>query len=188
MSEWKYVKNHEFFTQMADCGYITVQNKKGKDEGICGYIAAGMLMAYDTLTGDRDYAWDFARYENGRCVISSDLPMAVYKKAQEKHYPHWSTSFEVHHAMKLFLEQKNSFVKHVSLFIPFASSKKVADLIDKDRPVVWFGNIKGTGFHAVLVYGYKKTEKGIRFKAHFGWQGRCEEEIEGMLGSMYTYL
>lgn len=197
---WALVKNYSFFTNLASCGYCEVNAKGNKvssgGNGICGYIAAGMLLTYDTVKNEKEYISSLYYTKNGDTVsIKSALPYMLYKKGEALGYGTETTSVEIHYALKSFFNVRNISVNHVSYYAPIANNAKVANYLYDDRPVIYFGRISNNTYdnqkninHAVVIYGYKMSILGqYSYIAHFGWEGANTVSFSGIIGSMYTY-
>ena len=190
---WAYVKNYRFFQNLKNCGYCEVDDNGNKvssgGKGICGYIAAGMLLTYDTVCNGKKYVPStyYSKDSNGNVSITTVLPYVLYKKGVSLGYGASTTSVAIHYTVKAYLASRNMAVSHVSYFPPFANNVTVASYLNDDRPVIWFGAISGTGSHAVVVYGYKMSLTGYQYIAHFGWNGHNAVSFTGVIGSMYTY-
>ncbi len=196
LSGWTLCNNYSIINGMSDCGYIT--SPLG---GICGYIAAGILLTYKKITGAYNcvdynfhYYYDSA---NGVWGIYTTLPAALYNVGTSLGYSNGTTSVAIHYTVDQWLSNRNISVTHTSLYVPFATNPGIASHIDNDRPVIWFGNISsysnggstgGTvGNHAIVVYGYKVVSGNYMFVSHFGWTNASEVTFSGVLGSMYTF-
>lgn len=197
---WALVKNYSFFTNLASCGYCEVNANGNKvstgGTGICGYIAAGMLLTYDTVKNGKGYVSSTYYTKSGDAVsIKSTLPYMLYRKGVALGYGTSTTSVEIHYALKSFFDSRNTSVSHVSYYAPIANNSIVANYLYDDRPVIWFGVISSNTnntdkniTHAVVVYGYKMSILGqYSYIAHFGWEGANTVSFSGIIGSMYTY-
>lgn len=186
------MENYRFFALMDDPGYCEIDEK-----GICGYIAAAMLLTYQQVT----YGGNIvdSNYYDGNSLngysIEYTLPKALYWIGVNLGYGTNTTSVEVHYTVKRYLEIKNVAATHTSLYIPFANNSLIESKIQDDRPVIWFGNIAENSFdnqrninHAVLIYGVKSSLlSGDSCIAHFGWDDASMVSFTGILGSMYTF-
>ena len=193
---WTYVNNYAFFNNLFNCGYTTV-TVDGEAEGICGYIAAGMLLVYDEVTNSYNTVEDaFYSYNSvtNSYTINDTLPLSLYYTGVRLGYGTGTTSVAIHYTVKEWLETRNLSVSHTSLFRPFASDSYIAAHILEDRPVIWFGNVSlntadsQTNInHAIVVYGYRYINEQFEFVAHFGWDNATCVYFIGILGSMYSY-
>lgn len=197
---WALVRNYSFFTNLASCGYCEVNSNGNKvssgGSGICGYIAAGMLVTYDTIKNGKGYVSSAYYSKSGDVVsIKSTLPYMLYRKGVALGYGTDTTSIEVHYALEAFFDVRNTTVNHVSYYAPIANNANVANYLYDDRPVIWFGIISSNSHdtqkkisHAVVIYGYKMSILGqYSYIAHFGWEGANTVSFSGVIGSMYTY-
>ncbi len=181
---WTLVDNYSFFANLNDCGYIS--------GGKCGYIAAGILLAYDKIYNGMDTIpnWYYS-YNDGRYSLSPSLPTALYNKGVSLGYGASTTSVAIHYTVKSWLGDRGIITHHTSLYVPFGNNLTIVSKLKNDRPVIWFGAVTDqtfdstTGNHAVVVYGHSWS--GNNFVAHFGWENATMVYFSGVLGSLYTY-
>ena len=177
-----YVKDYSFFKNLKNCGYSSING------GICGYIAAGMLLTYDAYVNALPVA-------SPTMNISTSFPERLYNIGVSLGYGSSTTSVEIHYTVEKYLKNMGVTASHTSLYSPIASNMTIAKKIKNDRPVIWFGNITSNSEdsqkninHAIVVYGYKYNFwKGYSYIAHFGWTGATSVTFTGIMGSMYTY-
>ncbi len=189
-----FVDDSAFLIYLRNPGYLTING-----EGICGYIAAAMLLSYDKWAnnsntvdaGTYTYQSDLNGY-----VIDEEFTEGLYQLGASLGYGTDTTSVAIHYTVQTYLNSRNISATHTSLYIPFATNSGIAEKIDNDRPVIWFGlvtnhNVEGENMnikHAVLVYGYTGSFwGGYEFIAHFGWENATYVSFSGVLGSIYTY-
>lgn len=184
--DWTYVNNCSFFMNLNNCGYIT--------GGKCGYIAAGILLAYDEINNSLDTIPNsYYSYSGGQYSLSTSIATALYNKGVSLGYGASTTSVAIHYTVKSWLEGRGISADHTSLYIPFGSASTIVSKLKNDRPVIWFGAVteqdfdSTTGNHAVVVYGYSSDWTGHSFVAHFGWTNATTVYFSGVLGSLYTY-
>lgn len=184
--DWTLVDNYGFFMKLNNCGYIS--------GGKCGYIAAGILLAYDEIYNSLDTIPNsYYSYSNGAYSLSTSLATALYNKGVSLGYGASTTSVAIHYTVKSWLEDRGIDADHTSLYIPFGSNSTIKSKLNNDRPVIWFGAVtensynSTTGNHAVVVYGYTSDWTGTSFVAHFGWNNATTVYFAGVLGSLYTY-
>lgn len=193
VGDLKLVDNYQFFTGLDNCGYTTVNGS-----GICGYIAAGILLTYEQVTNGGNYVPSsyYSKNSSGKYSISTSLPKALYNTAVSLGYGTSTTSVEVHYTVEEYLANRGITVNHTSLYAPFGNNFVIADKIDNDRPVIWFGNVFDNTSgdsqtfinHAVVVYGYDyDLIGGYSYIAHFGWTGDTMVTFNGVVGSIYTF-
>lgn len=197
MGSFKVVNNYKFFSQMTSPGYCTV-TKSGKTYGICGYIAAGMLLTYEQVTNggnvvDSKY---YSKSSSGVYSIKSQFPKDLYELGKSLGYDTDTTSVAIHYTVKKYFENKDISASHTSLYAPIANNAVVATNIGNDRPVAWFGLITSNTHdtqtnitHAVVVYGYhfNLLDGGYSYVAHFGWNNANIVSFSGVIGSMYAF-
>lgn len=190
--DWTAVMNYRFFTGMSYPGETTIDGK-----GICGYIAAAMLLTYQQLTfgGDVvDSCYYTGNYTSGYRIYEC-FPEDLYDIGHDLGYGTNTTSVAIHYTVKQYLANRNIIATHTSLYIPFAGNTVIESKILENRPVIWFGNIAENSFdnqqninHAVVVYAYNYSLLGgYKYLAHFGWNNASMVTFSGVLGSIYTF-
>lgn len=187
-----YVKNYSFFTKLANCGYTSINGN-----GICGYIAAGILLTYDAVVNyyPTVNSLYYSKSSSGAYSISTSFPELLYDVGVSLGYGTSTTSVAIHYTVEEYLKDKGITASHTSLYTPFATNSNIRGKIDDDRPVIWFGNIASNSHnsmtniqHAIVVYGYEYGFwSGTAYVAHFGWTGATAISFSGIMGSMYTY-
>lgn len=192
LDKWKVVDNAEFFSTMSSPGYTTIDGA-----GICGYIAAGMLLTYEQVTNGGNIV-DSSYYnidDSGVCSIDSSLPRDLYTLGTTLDYGTDTTSVAIHYTVKKYFENRGISAFHTSLYAPLANNDAIKDAITLNRPVIWFGHIISNSTqgnsginHAIVVYGYdSRLINGYSYIAHFGWNDASLVTFTGVLGSMYTF-
>lgn len=186
------VANYEFFIKLTSCGYTTINGS-----GICGYIAAGMLLTYDAVTNSLPVVSSsyYSVSSTGVCTISTSLPKALYNVGVSLGYGTSTTSVAIHYTVEKYLQDMGVTASHTSLYSPIANNISIRNKIKADRPVIWFGSVTSNSFnsktninHAVVLYGYKSSYLlGTSYVAHFGWNRATQVTFSGIMGSMYTY-
>lgn len=152
-----YVNGYGFFLNMVDCGYLDL------DGGICGYIAAGMLLSYQRHMTGRDFVPSLyiTTHQAGVYSISTSLPYTLHNVGKSLGYGNGTTSVAIHYTVEEYLRQRGISVYHYSLYVPLANYSTVRSHIANDRPVIFLGDMinpdggSNVGAHAVLAYGYK---------------------------------
>ena len=170
---YTYVYGCNFFQNLRDCGFVEIEN------GVCGYIAAAMLLSYDNIMNAMDTVSPgyITRNNDGSYSISPRLSRALYMRGTDN--SSWYPSICA--VVEEWMIERSINVYHSSLVLPLAGDYEVKAKIDMDRPVIWFGNISNYTMddnvanesipgHAVLVYGYKYKGifSGYEFVAHLG--------------------
>lgn len=190
--DWTAVMNYRFFTSLTYPGETTINGK-----GICGYIAAAMILTYQQLTfGGNvvDSSYYTGNYTNGYRIYDC-FPEDLYDIGHDLGYGTDTTSVAIHYTVKKYLEDRNISATHTSLYVPFAGNTVIESKILENRPVIWFGNIAENSFdnqkninHAVVVYAYNYSLLGgYKYLAHFGWDNASMVTFSGILGSIYTF-
>lgn len=183
---WTYVDNFHFFWNLNECGYI--------DGGRCGYIAAAILLAYDKIYNSLDTVPDSYYYSsNGQYSLNDFGALALYFKGVSLGYGEATTAAEITNTVDSWLLGRGISVNHTCQLFPGSSAATIAQKLNDDRPVIWFGYVSdqdfdsSTGNHAVVVYGYQTNGITYDFVAHFGWNNATAVYFSGILGSLYTY-
>lgn len=181
---WTYINGCNFFMNMANCGYM--------NGGLCGYIAAAMLLCYDrVMNGINTVPSSLITRTSDGYNIDPYLTYCLYVRGQELGYGSGTTAFSISNVVQSWLADNRIAMAHTSLLIPI--EYEIVAKIECDRPVIWFGHITDqtfndtTGNHAVIVYGYSGNILNYDFVAHFGWNGANMVYFTGILGSIYTY-
>lgn len=118
-NNFNYINNYEFFSQMTSPGYTTINGS-----GICGYIAAGMILTYEQVTnggGIVDSSYYSSNWQ-GAYAINSSLPRDLYSLGTTLGYGTSTTSVAIHYTVKKYLENKGISASHTSLYSPLASN------------------------------------------------------------------
>lgn len=186
------VNNYNFFIKLKDCGDTTIDGN-----GICGYIAAGMLLTYEQITNGGGVVP--SHYYSGNTSsgysISDTFPKKLYDIGKSLGYGTNTTSVAIHYTVEKYLSYREIEANHTSLYVPIGNNAVITSKIKNNRPVIWFGNITSNSFddrrnltHAVVIYGYDvKPIGGYNYVAHFGWTGANIVTFNGILGSIYTF-
>jgi len=192
-STYTRINSYPFFTQMSKCGQVSIGN------GVCGYIAAAMLLAWKhDVSGDLYYTLGWLTYDNGRAEIDNAFTSFLYSIGVGLGYGTGTTASQIKNVVESYLQAvgRNNVTHHMSQ--PGTNGGIVGHL-NSDRPVLWFGAIinydqinNSNGkfdpmLHAVTVYGHKSVALiGTSYLAHFGWDGWNEVTFNGVLGGYYT--
>ncbi len=191
VGSWTYIDHADFFVNLANCGYI--------DGGICGYIAASMILNFDDIFSGYDTVPDtyHTQISENQYAISTASAAALFERGKSLGYDAGTTSVAIHYTVESWLADREITVDHTSLYIPFGSESTIVSKIRNNRPVIWFGAVSShsvqdvyptTGNHAVVVYGFCDAYLiGYDFIAHFGWNNATSVYFSGILGSLYTY-
>ncbi|MGN0639939.1 MAG: hypothetical protein ACI4JT_03200 [Oscillospiraceae bacterium] len=186
------VDNYSFFTKLNNCGYTTIDGN-----GICGYIAAGMLLTYEQVTNGGGVVPSsyYSGNSSSGYSISTSFPKNLYNIGKSLGYGTSTTSIEIHYTVDKYLTDRGITANHTSLFVPIANNVVIASNIDNDRPVIWFGDVINNTYddrtnltHAIVIYGYDfNLIGGYSYVAHFGWNNANIVTFNGILGSLYTF-
>lgn len=181
---YKMVENYKFFKNLKKCGV--------NSEGTCGYMAAAILLAYQKSTYEGNY---FLSSYLTTSSLSDQLHQSLYTTGKNLGYSNSTTSREIRFTVNEYLQKRGISVDYIDEYIPFANNSYITQLIDNDRPVIWFGLVSENTFdnrkdmnHAVVVYGYQVNWLIMHsYVAHFGWENATAVNFSGILGSMYSF-
>ena len=186
------VDNYRFFTKLNNCGYTTIDGN-----GICGYIAAGMLLTYEQVTNGGSVVPSsyYSGNSSSGYSISTSFPRKLYDVGKSLGYGTSTTSVAIHYTVDKYLTDRGITASHTSLFVPIANNVVITSNIKNDRPVIWFGDVISNSHddrsnltHAVVIYGYDfNLIGGHSYVAHFGWPNANIVTFNGILGSLYTF-
>lgn len=150
------------YEAIRDCNVLP----NGQDEGICGWIAASILLRF----------WH-VRFPKKRIIGAEHLVgnnlRSTSPKTNNLAYAlkgtRWNSSWALTVRDGLLDYARKRRFKATGTF--YAFSPGVHESIRDHRPVILFGTLpkqykKGKGWHAVLAYGY--TSKGHNI-VHYGW-------------------
>lgn len=185
------VEGYNFFTRLNLCG----DNK----DGTCGYLAAGMLLAYHTYWNGANYIP--SNYLTWLCsngiyypILSNELHTDLVNVGEDLGYGYATTSREIRYTVNKYLSDRGESTNWVDEWFPVACNQLIMTAINNEKPVVWFGEVFNNTFndqtwfqHALVVYGYDfSLLSGFCAIAHFGWTNATEVYFSGVLGSMYV--
>ncbi|MCL2088769.1 MAG: hypothetical protein FWH14_04740 [Oscillospiraceae bacterium] len=127
-------------------------------------------------------------------AISTSLPTDLYATGVKLGYGNSTTSREIRFTVNRYLSDKGyAPVSYTEDWIPLANNIRIANHINDDKPVIWFGQIINNTHdnqtfisHAIVTYGYSFSWGTYSFLAHFGWTNATEVYFNGILGSMYS--
>lgn len=184
-----YITSYGKLSDLDKCGYM--------DGGVCGYIAAAMMIYYYDVIGHRDVMDDKYYYNYNGKKLSSALTQHLLQIGKDLGYGTSTTSVAIHYTVKEYLKRRGitSNTDHTSRYVPLFTSTTIALLLEKNQPVIIFGNLYSPSHgkhinHAVLAYGYKATLNGsdmsFEFIAHFGYDAYRQVTVSGAYGSIYS--
>lgn len=203
-----YVSDYLFFSNLREdemLGFPTPDKITG--EGVCGYIAANLLLGYyDTFRNGNFITIDCMtgngvnrHFTNGLLTeklmdISVDLNMNPQNG---------STSTEIRKVMNEYFDIYNINASSYDMIVPFFSATTIKNRIDDDKPVILFGAlidptnsslVANYITHAVVIYGYQRNPSSSSHTygllAHYGWENYSSVWINtnmtSIFGSMYN--
>lgn len=184
-----YIPYYGYLSGLDRCGYV--------GGGVCGYIAAAMTLYYYKISGRRNVMDDDYYYHYNGKKLKSELTEYLIEIGKDLDYGNNTTSVAIHYTMKEYLKREGirGNIDHTSRYVPFFTSTTIALLLEKEQPVIIFGNLYSPDKdkfinHAVLAYGYKATLNGsdmtFEFIAHFGYNDFPKVTIMGVYGSIYS--
>lgn len=161
----KYVDNPDFFMNYGTgFGYAS--------GGICGYIAANLLLQYWQDQGKFTLPYDQAQISN------AELTLELYRiGVEELGLSAGTTGWDIASVINAFCK-KNKLPEVAAWGL---GQYDVSGEIDIKRPSILFGAFENNNAknHAVVVYGYQYgTTNGRKYIAHFGWDDYPEVIIE----------
>lgn len=193
----KTIKHPEFFQNLSHCGYVSI------GDGICGFIALGMIIAYndkyinDNIMND-DYWENSAKTKLGSVSTYGEGVTAnnvISKKLYDLDPKSSTTAIHIHDVCEKYLKEVGLSADHTSRVKPFFTESTVRKLIDKDVPVILFGSVPyqykdGNCNHAVVAYGYSADKDS--FIVHYGWEYSYYPDVKidlgyFSLGSIYAF-
>lgn len=195
----KYVSYSTRLSNLANPGYIERGN------GVCGYIAAAMLLYYYTSSGRRYITSKDDYYtQNGKYYINKKLTVYLVDNFRKTLNLDYSTTAQaiyklVSNYITVFCRNRGldaSGISHSKIFAPFIIKSNIAGHIYENRPVILFGSLYSPTSskyinHAVLAYGYYMYMSGstimYQFIVHFGYPNYSKVYLnERALGSYYV--
>lgn len=191
------VDHPEFFQNLAHCGYMSIGN------GICGFIALGMIIAYNDKYVDDNIMDNVYWEDNTKTLLNSSnttgiTPSAanvISKKLYDLDPKDSTTAIHIHDVSEEYLDEVGLLANHTSRVKPFFTEGTVRNHIDDGIPVILFGNVPyqyqdGTCNHAVVAYGYSADKDS--FIVHYGWESSYYPDVKidlgyFSLGSIYAF-
>lgn len=173
-------------TTQYSMGYTTV----GKS-GVCGYIAANLVLAYNTLAYDDALVSDTYLDKTNRKLKGSALTRELIRqhgKDPDADSIAGTTADSMGDCVRNYLKNVSSGTKSWKVTTWWGTINSQG-AIKKNQPPILFGNIKypesssstyeimdnatsgdgahGSGNHAVVAYGYTSS----KYRVHYGWSG-----------------
>lgn len=195
----KYVSYSTRLSNLDNPGYIS------RGDGVCGYIAAAMLLYYYTSSGRRYITSKDDYYtKNGKYYIDEKLTTYLVDDFRKTLNLDYSTTAQaiyklVSNYITVFYRNRGldaSGISHSKVFAPFIIQSNIASHIYNNKPVILFGSLYSPTSnkyinHAVLAYGYYMYMSGsvmmYQFIVHFGYAGYSKVYLnDRALGSYYV--
>lgn len=192
-----YVSSSSRLSNLYDPGYIT----RG-DNGVCGYIAAAMILYYYRSSGRRNIteAADYTT-KNGKYYIDKRLTNYLVDKLRLQLGLPFSTHANqiktlLSNYIRIYCNRlglSQSGIEHSTWYVP--TTGLICSKISANKPVIVFaGSLSKPGGglttnHAVVAYGYRYVNLPNRpneLIVHYGWIGHSKVYISGIWGSIYT--
>lgn len=171
IDNYSYIKNLRTETQM---GFWDGKNDGTKEGGVCGFIAAAIMLLYYDRTTSVDFVPD--SYMSGDTFNGNRLTKELVAL-----WPNHSTwADEIESVLETYCSSRGITISTWSPLVP--ATQTIKSHINFNRPVIVFGklaNPKGGEpvKHAVTVYGYA----GDTLYAHYGWPGYSHVAISSSL-------
>lgn len=195
----KYIGYYQFFENMRtgqQIGYYVVGN------GVCGYVAANMLLGFYDTVADDSFVPDNSIMEGtgtDRHFVNNDLTRELVDIATLYFgYGYDSTSTNLRHVMNRYFEAHNINASSYDMIVPFFSQATLRNHVDNWVPTILFGMLEDASdsimidlvAHAVVVYGYRRTSlTKYQMIVHYGWPGYSHvylnSRLNGIYGSFY---
>ncbi len=166
------ISMEDFFkplTTSYSMGYTTVGNS-----GVCGYIAANLVLAYNTLAYDDSLVSDTYLDKTNKKLKGSALTRELIRqhgKDPDADSIAGTTADSMGDCVRNYLKNVSGGTKNwkVTTWWGIINSQGA---IKKNQPPILFGNYKtpddtGSINHAVVAYGYTNS----RYRVHYGWSG-----------------
>lgn len=176
-----YVPNGSFFRNATDnFGYVEV----AYTNGICGYIAANLILQYWQHCGKFDLGYSQEELGNGT------LSLELYQVGRDEEFSSGTWAAQISEVINVYCSKKN---------LPRAAAwgigvYDVIGEINRGRPSILFGSIDSpvtATNHAVTMYGYTKASESSQsgsYIVHYGWPNYAEIVIgSAMIGSNTCY-
>ncbi len=166
---------------------LTTQYNMGYHSGgVCGYIAANMILAYNAMAYDYflvpSIYIDRANYTiKGSALTAKLIDYGGDSPNSDGKYP-GTTAIKIRDVVHAFIggESYNSYSWTSSWWIGIINSR---GSIDANHPCILFGSLNrpDTGAsvnHAVVAYGYTGNFwTGYTYRVHFGWSGYADVQL-----------
>lgn len=153
-------------------------------DGVCGYIAAGMLLLYyDYRYNDDIIDDDLYLNATGTTFIGDSFTRLLRSKGSKDS----TTAQSIRAPIVAYGRDIGVDLDGLDSLLPTRAWFKKR--IDNDQPAILFGNLTDAGNHAVLVYGYDPISEGsdaVEYLiAHYGWEDYYYIHVSGLIGSGY---
>lgn len=165
-----------------ECGYYVPSGSSG----VCGYIAAGMLLLY------YDYHYDDAFINNATYLNSSGTKFKgadFTKLLRSLGATDDTTAYSISAPIQRYLNTRGIDITVTDHLIP--TTYVICNRIDENQPVIMFGSwldvsASKTSYvnHAVLAYGYESSRETMI--VHYGWAGYSQVHLQGTTGSTFN--
>lgn len=191
-----YVSSSSRLSNLHDPGYIT------RGDGVCGYIAAAMILYYYKSSGRRNIT-ESADYTtiNGKYYIQKRLTNYLVDQLRvQLGLPLGTHANQIKTLLSNYIRIysnrvgiSQSGIEHNTWYVPITGL--ICSKISSNKPVIVFAgslNKPGGGLttnHAVVAYGYRYISLPNRpneLIVHYGWVGHSKVYISGIWGSIYT--
>lgn len=165
-----------------ECGYYVPSGSNG----VCGYIAAGILLLY------YDYHYDDAFIDDAEYLNTSGTKFKgaeFTKLLRSLGATDDTTAYSILSPIQRYLNTRGIDITVTDHLIP--TTYVICNRIDANQPVIMFGSwldvsASNTSYvnHAVLAYGYESSRETMI--VHYGWADYSEVHLQGVTGSTFN--
>ena len=165
-----------------ECGYYVPSGSNG----VCGYIAAGILLLY------YDYHYDDAFIDDAEYLNTSGTKFKgaeFTKLLRSLGATDDTTAYSISSPIQRYLNTRGIDITVTDHLIP--TTYVICNRIDANQPVIMFGSwldvsASNTSYvnHAVLAYGYESSRETMI--VHYGWADYSEVHLQGVTGSTFN--
>lgn len=164
-------------------GYTQIGNV-----GVCGYIAANLVLAYNAFAYERGLVPDkylntYSKCLNGNTLTNSLLKHAGINVNGDGKDVGGSTAFSMGEIVRKFIGEESNISKNWKV-TTWLGSINAKGAIKKNQPPALFGSfndptqntlvpIGDKGFHTVVAYGYSN----YAYRVHYGWSNYSDVNL-----------
>lgn len=152
--------------------------------GICGYIAANIILLYWNFRGEITLPGE---YSSTREISNAKLTLALHQTGKDMGYGDGTWAQPMVNILNKFCK-KNALPQNANWAV--GCTGITTQIRKYKRPCILFGNLPNAGNHAVVAYGYNTYENTWydTFVCHYGYWGKSAIHIYGgIYGSNLRY-